>query len=132
MLCPECREDMLILEYDNIEIDYCDECSGIWLDEGELELLLGSSPDVESPVVMALTGGAPTLRGTGRGCPVCGRKMVLVDIELTSGEPAGCVEIDKCPKNHGLWFDNGELQQIISASKGEPVSDFLADLFSSG
>ena len=43
MLCPVCNdEEMLILEYNDVEIDYCNECSGIWLDEGELELLIGT------------------------------------------------------------------------------------------
>ena len=31
---------MLVLELQQIEIDYCQECEGIWLDAGELELLL--------------------------------------------------------------------------------------------
>jgi Zn-finger nucleic acid-binding protein len=31
---------MIILELDKVEIDHCLLCGGIWLDEGELELLL--------------------------------------------------------------------------------------------
>ena len=32
---------MITLELEDVEIDYCTECGGIWLDAGELELLLG-------------------------------------------------------------------------------------------
>ena len=129
MLCPDCNDEMLILEYDSVEIDYCDECSGIWLDEGELQLLLGSS-DFDSPVMNALTEKVKAPTKTERQCPVCSKRMHLVDIPLSSDADEITVEIDKCPRNHGLWFDNGELQQIISLSKGEPVAKFLGELFS--
>ena len=32
---------MITLELQEVEIDYCTDCGGIWLDAGELELLLG-------------------------------------------------------------------------------------------
>ena len=130
MLCPECREEMLILELNDVEIDFCSECSGIWLDEGELELLLQNS-DSESPLMRVLSeksekGGA----GAGtRKCPVCSKRMHPVDISLGDDKTETSVEIDKCPRQHGLWFDKGELEQIISASKGEPVVDFLSGMF---
>jgi len=34
MICPVCKKPMLVLELQQIEIDYCQECGGIWLDEG--------------------------------------------------------------------------------------------------
>ena len=128
MLCPDCDEDMLILEYNDIELDYCDECSGIWLDEGELELLL--KPDSDSSVMGVLMENSKGHRKGDRECPVCGKRMLLVDIPIVSDGDEVFVEIDKCPLNHGLWFDNGELQQILSSSNGEPVANFLVELFS--
>jgi Zn-finger nucleic acid-binding protein len=43
MICPSCKNQLIILEFNKVEIDYCPECSGIWLDSGELELLSGKS-----------------------------------------------------------------------------------------
>ena len=40
MDCPVCKSAMIVLELDEVEIDYCTDCQGIWLDAGELELLL--------------------------------------------------------------------------------------------
>ena len=40
MICPVCKNPMVVLELDQIEIDHCLNCGGIWLDAGELELLL--------------------------------------------------------------------------------------------
>jgi len=41
MDCPVCKNAMITLELQEVEIDYCTDCGGIWLDAGELELLLG-------------------------------------------------------------------------------------------
>ena len=42
MLCPVCKYDMIVVEYHDIELDYCTTCQGVWFDYGELELLLDS------------------------------------------------------------------------------------------
>ena len=40
MDCPVCKDAMIVMELNEVEIDHCLSCSGIWLDAGELELLL--------------------------------------------------------------------------------------------
>lgn len=40
MKCPNCNETLLMTHRNNIEIDYCPTCRGIWLDRGELDKLL--------------------------------------------------------------------------------------------
>lgn len=40
MKCPHCNETLLMSERLNIEIDYCPQCRGVWLDKGELEKML--------------------------------------------------------------------------------------------
>jgi Zn-finger nucleic acid-binding protein len=42
------------------------------------------------------------------------------------------VKIDKCKKNHGLWFDKGELQKVVefgSADKENKIINLLKDMF---
>ena len=42
MICPACREEMIVIEYNKIELDVCVQCKGVWFDGGELnEILLG-------------------------------------------------------------------------------------------
>ena len=37
MKCPSCKDvNLAISDRQGIEIDYCPECRGIWLDRGEL------------------------------------------------------------------------------------------------
>lgn len=41
MKCPVCKDVTLLMsEKKGVEIDYCPECRGIWLDRGELEKLI--------------------------------------------------------------------------------------------
>lgn len=45
MKCPSCNETLLMSEKKGIEIDYCPNCRGIWLDRGELEKIIERSAD---------------------------------------------------------------------------------------
>jgi len=43
MKCPKCNETLLMTERQGVEIDYCSQCRGIWLDRGELEKIIDRS-----------------------------------------------------------------------------------------
>ncbi len=43
MKCPVCNLALIMTERQNIEIDYCSECRGIWLDRGELDKIIERS-----------------------------------------------------------------------------------------
>ena len=48
MKCPSCKETSLVIsERKGIEIDYCPDCRGVWLDRGELDKILERSKDEE-------------------------------------------------------------------------------------
>ena len=41
MKCPVCKDiTLLMAEKKGVEIDYCPECRGMWLDRGELEKII--------------------------------------------------------------------------------------------
>lgn len=40
MLCPNCRVDLVMGERLGVEVDYCPNCRGIWLDRGELDKII--------------------------------------------------------------------------------------------
>lgn len=47
MKCPVCKDVTLLMsEKKGVEIDYCPECRGIWLDRGELEKLIEKENEV--------------------------------------------------------------------------------------
>ena len=43
MKCPHCNVNLLMTERQGVEIDYCPECRGIWLDRGELDKIIALS-----------------------------------------------------------------------------------------
>lgn len=50
MKCPACTTVSLVMsERQGIEIDYCPECRGIWLDRGELDKIIQRSTADQAP-----------------------------------------------------------------------------------
>ena len=46
MKCPVCKDVTLLMsEKNGVEIDYCPECRGIWLDRGELDKIINRPRD---------------------------------------------------------------------------------------
>lgn len=43
MNCPICNQGLLMTEKQGIEIDYCPQCRGVWLDRGELDKIIERS-----------------------------------------------------------------------------------------
>ena len=54
MKCPDCVNTLLIMsERQGVEIDYCPQCRGIWLDRGELDKLLERAAAQTAPQPVA-------------------------------------------------------------------------------
>ncbi|MDP8246073.1 MAG: zf-TFIIB domain-containing protein [Candidatus Hinthialibacter antarcticus] len=124
-MCPHCGEAMIVLELEGVEIDFCPSCKGTWLDAGELELLC--EPDgAESGAVREQAFSAKRDRKSKRRCPRCNWKM--------DGVRLGGVELERCCNQHGLWFDRGEMEQVIASFSDQEkelgrVARFFADLY---
>jgi len=118
---------MLILELDQIEVDHCSQCKGVWLDAGELELLVEMAGAQAGPLNRAIGGGGRKVPGQKRRCPVCRQKMLEVEIE---GPPSAGrrIVVDRCRWGHGLWLDDRELGQLIESVGGAPDTEALARL----
>src|SRR5215217_6427863 len=52
MKCPRCGLDLHSLKRGEVEVDTCFHCHGIWLDAGELELLLAHGEHPQRGAVM--------------------------------------------------------------------------------
>ena len=50
MRCPVCAEPPLVMsDRQGIEIDYCPQCRGVWLDRGELDKIIERSATTTEP-----------------------------------------------------------------------------------
>ena len=129
MFCPACRgAEMFVLEFERVEIDYCPDCKGVWLDSGELALVGDRSGALSNELLASLErqpGGLPK-DAERRRCPVCHRMMLQM---TTDTQPP--VVLDRCPDGHGLWFDRGELGMVVAAAGAERdnvLARFFAEL----
>ena len=109
MNCPVCDKPMVVFELNEVEVDHCVCCKGTWLDAGEMELLLDGAANKDE----LLASMAPDKRSREevRRCPICDKPMQKVQYGCHDAKP---VTLDKCGRNDGLWFDEGELLDIIN------------------
>ncbi len=135
MICPVCKSDMIVVEHDNIELDHCPTCLGVWFDSGELDLLLESSGMENSLPFLDTVLNAVEARSSEkkRKCPICRRKMKKGSID-----EGGEILVDICRSKHGIWFDGGEVKQLLGllarkspgkVGSQQDVMSFLGEVF---
>jgi hypothetical protein len=127
--CPACEKPLIVLELEGVEIDYCAQCRGAWLDAGELEMIGESAGAQPGGLTDALAKAGKGAVAGGRRCPRCLKKLRA--IRVGDGPP---VEIDRCPRGHGLWFDAGEMRTLVAAfEEGEEgaVARFFSEMYAS-
>jgi Zn-finger nucleic acid-binding protein len=49
LICPSCRVALVMSERQGIEIDYCPQCRGVWLDRGELDKIIERASNETAP-----------------------------------------------------------------------------------
>lgn len=112
MQCPVCKLDQVIVEYQGVELDICINDCGIWFDNDELRQLfqVTGAPellhDLENRLVFLPRGE----HGPEKRCPRCHGKMRHV----SAPDDLQDVILDRCRRGHGLWFDRGELEEILT------------------
>lgn len=115
MLCPACRDPLVILEVEGVELDMCVQRHGLWFDAQELGQLFEICDvpeelrDLESRLEVLPQKGARRL------CPRCRARMRLVRAPNAPDTPI----LDQCPQGHGLWFDRGELEALLASLLGD-------------
>ena len=60
MKCPTDGTTLTMSERGGIEIDYCPECRGVWLDRGELDKIIERSVTAPAPAAPAPAAPAPS------------------------------------------------------------------------
>lgn len=104
--CPKCGAPMARVVHEQIEIDRCEGCQGIWFDMLEMDRLR----TVEG--AEAIDTGDPSI---GRNlnekdcidCPVCGTRMIRM---VDAAQPH--IWYEGCSSCHGVFLDAGEFTDI--------------------
>ena len=68
MKCPHCNVPLVMTERQGVEIDYCPQCRGVWLDRGELDKILERQAALEGRTA-APAPQQPAAPKAGYGAP---------------------------------------------------------------
>lgn len=120
--CPDCRLDLVAHAFGAVGYAECPRCAGLFLKREAFEAVtkdadtrakvrLAEPPAESGPAASATPGkGAsgvfPAVRY--RRCPACAKLMNRSNYGVGSG-----IVLDVC-RDHGLWFDRGELAAIVA------------------
>ncbi len=76
MPCPVCKVPLVMSDRQGVEIDYCPQCRGVWLDRGELDKIIERSaaeappaPSAPPPQQPGYPPQAYPQQGYGHGYP---------------------------------------------------------------
>ena len=53
MPCPVCKVPLVMSDRQGVEIDYCPQCRGVWLDRGELDKIIERNAQDMAPAPQA-------------------------------------------------------------------------------
>jgi Zn-finger nucleic acid-binding protein len=106
--CINCQDkEMKKVQCDqNLTVDQCPQCGGLWLDSGEL-INLFKLGDFYIKNLDTSEKHPVTIKKEQRECPVC-----HVVLQLMKNNKAPDVKIDRCPSCKGVWLDRGELFKL--------------------
>jgi Zn-finger nucleic acid-binding protein len=121
MRCVKCECRLVTVRIEDIDVDQCDRCAGIWFDAHELERVMRRRQ------VGALLGRAPAAgehlaHDERRGrCPRCKGEGYLVRLSA----PRAAIHVDTCAICGGKWLDGGEIDLLRRRTLGDRVRRLL-------
>ncbi|MDP7320999.1 MAG: zf-TFIIB domain-containing protein [Bacteriovoracaceae bacterium] len=114
MICPRCQKpNFTKKEYETVEIDQCQSCYGVWLDQGEIQQIIQNrvtnftQDQIKNTISQAFKGVPQKETQTELQCPKCQTALKSINYTGDSG-----VIIDSCPNEHGVWLDKSELERV--------------------
>jgi Zn-finger nucleic acid-binding protein len=116
--CPRCSEPMEIVSAQLVELDCCPRCQGLFLDAGELKLLLDAGRSVapasiDGSVVSADRGEPrakpPPARPSAFRCDLC-HQFRPIHRRVIGEHATAC---DECAAQHGIRHDPGARRQAV-------------------
>jgi Zn-finger nucleic acid-binding protein len=101
--CPKCSAPMETVAFQDITIDRCTKCGGLWFDALEKEHLdrLKDSASIDTG-----SSAAASASPVRMNCPVCHTRMFdMVDLVKPS------IHFQACKVCYGLFFDAGKYRE---------------------
>lgn len=124
LLCPRCKDVSLEeLDFEEVVIDRCPRCAGLWFDNDEIGELVGRSPELRQLETVIPSANAQV---TSMRCP---RDPEVPLRELAfSGREGRSSLVHRCASCAGTWVDRGQLKVQEDPSLADALKDYFADV----
>lgn len=111
MQCPACGNVLETHDVHTVEVEECLNCGGVWFAQGELRKAKDAVEPDSNWLDLDLWEDQESFEvdWSSRNCPVCDDPMAMI-LYGSTGET-----VDYCLEGHGIWLDEGEFENIISA-----------------
>jgi uncharacterized protein len=113
LCCVKCTSVLDKARFDEVEVDLCPACGGLWLDHGEIERIVRKMQSELDRLRRLLTPSSrrpPAVPSEVQlACPACTARMKEVML--------GSVHIEFCPRCKGFFLDRGEIDEALEAVK---------------
>lgn len=109
--CPACAATMSREVLDTVDLGFCGDCGGVWLDERKLDALRAQPVIYQEDLVYALrdkTGNGVPLPDVVPSCPRCHVSLMPELLGMVSVEP-----IQTCPQCYGSYLERGRLAELL-------------------
>jgi Zn-finger nucleic acid-binding protein len=117
LCCLKCTSILDKAKIEDVEVDHCPACGGLWLDHGEIERIsrkMASEIDRLRRLLVAASGPPAVPSEIQGSCPACTATMKEVTL--------GTIRIDFCPSCKGFFLDRGEIDGAIAAVSGQRMT----------
>lgn len=121
--CIKCETIMKPRMVEDVEVDYCPSCRGLWLDRDEIRSLARKSDDSLAQLRELVQEGAPETPAPSTvvpPCPACGGKLTLAAF--------GSIQMEHCSACDGIYLDRGELDKamFVVKARGDEIVTIVA------
>lgn len=122
-ICIKCNTAMVPKMVDDVEVDVCPSCHGLWLDRDEIRQLAEKSDESLSDLREEVGKGDaehPARSTVSPPCPACGGKLTLAVL--------GSIYVEHCGACDGIYLDRGELDKamFVVKARGDEIATIVA------
>jgi len=123
MRCPGCNVELAGKLLNNVEIDECPECKGVWFEDDELRKAKDSAESDFNWMDFEIWKHKDRFKARSKNlaCPQCNQTLVAIAYGDTD------VEIDYCPNCNGSWLGKDEFKKIIEALEDELLTKTFSE-----
>ncbi|MCA9355870.1 zf-TFIIB domain-containing protein [Candidatus Kaiserbacteria bacterium] len=133
MLCPKDNVVCNVRHLDDVEVDTCPKCQGVWLEQQEVRNLIRHFSFPKYSSADELLAEWKTLENSGTPPEnfwiedklTCTKDGSQMQKHYLAGSKIG---VDQCQLCKGFWLDGGELKAVASYVGPDPESDRIGRL----